>query len=94
MAEAKVDWELDSLVASILGRNRNTDKAKLQMQQALDNITNHEVALSTRERVTRFIRSTIKSDIIAHNERIKQTLETIAQCTFKNVIDINHTTLF
>ena len=83
MVATKVQWELDSLVSTILGKKRNPDQAKLQISQALVNTTNHEVALSTRERVTRFIRSTVKSDLIAHNERIKQTLESIAKCKYQ-----------
>ena len=75
MNATEADWDLDSLLSTILGKKRNTDQAKLQVSQALAKCINHEIALSTRKRVTRFIRSTVKSDVIARNERRKQTLE-------------------
>ena len=76
------DWSFDELVSSFLGRSRNADKLKLQLEEAVENTTSHEFVLGTRARVTRFIRSTSKSDTIAHNERIKHTLESTAKGNF------------
>ena len=79
MTNVESDWNLDLLISDIFGRSRNAENMKLQISKALMNTTNHEASLSTRERVTRFIRSTIKSDVISHNQRIKRTLETVAE---------------
>ena len=80
LAEAVADWNLDSLVTSFLGRKEKTEEIKAALSKALMDTTNHEMALSTRDRVTRFIRSTNKSNLIAHNERIKYTLDRTLQC--------------
>ena len=75
MTEVDFDWELDSLLSTITGQRQNAEDVRSKLSKAISKCTNHEVALRTRERVTRFIRSTNHSDVIAHNERIKSSLE-------------------
>ena len=75
ITEAGLDWELDSLASTLTRGGRNNLDVKLALEEAISKCTNHEVALKSIGRMTKFIRLTQNSDTIAHNERVRISLE-------------------
>ena len=72
------DWNIESITSSL---NKSSKANKENMTQVLIDAymdtMHHEKVLQSTGRVSRFIRSTKLSNIIAHNYMISQALESV-----------------
>ena len=73
------DWNIDSILSSLRGRIQNIDQLNQSLTDAIENVVEHEATFKSRERVTRFIRSTKHSDAISHKSMIMNSLQNTAE---------------
>ena len=78
MENIETDWDLKSLAAELSGNNRNTESIEADLSDALMKTISHDYSLQSRGKETKFIRNTDQTNLIAHNERMKQSLENTA----------------
>ena len=88
--QLEIDWELDTLISTVARKSQTKALLKTAFSKAMLETKAHELALGTHDRVTSFIRSTVKSDDIAHNERMKQTLVLTTQSKSTEIILFHH----
>ena len=68
-------WGVDDFVSNFTSRSIKQEELKQAMMEAMKHKMEHELTFKTRERVTKFIRSTQQSEIIGHNYMIMRSLK-------------------
>jgi hypothetical protein len=86
MTQMGDEWNIDSISLSLTRRSTKQEQLKTKLMEAMHHQMEHEMTFKTRERVSRFIRSTKQSDIIGHNYMIMRSLQIAAENCKKNQI--------
>ena len=79
MTQMGDEWNIDSISLSLTRRSTKQEQLKTKLMEAMHHQMEHEMTFKTRERVSRFIRSTKQSDIIGHNYMIMRSLQIAAE---------------
>ena len=88
MTQMRDEWNIDSIPLSLTRKSTKQKLLKSKLMEAMHHQMEHEITMKTRGRVTRFIRSTKHSDIIAHNYMIMRGLQTETEKSNKKIMSL------
>ena len=75
------DWNLSEFVSSLTANRAIKEDMEQKLRESMEKTTRRELVCQSRGPISRFVRSSDYSDIIAHNYMISQGLESTAkQC--------------
>ena len=94
LSQMFADWNISYIVSSMTASRASKEHMEQALADAMMKTIHHELVFKSRGRISRFVRSSDYSDIIAHNYMISQGLEAAAaQCKKvkqDNLYLINH----
>jgi hypothetical protein len=78
LSQMFADWYISDIVSSMTVSRASKEHMKRELKDAMMKTMHHEMVFKSRGRISRFVRSSYYSDIIAHNYMISQSLEATA----------------
>ena len=73
------DWKIDAITSSLTRSKEKKDGLQQALTDAYMATMHHQMVFKYNGRVSKFIRSTNTSDILAHNFMIRETLESVVK---------------
>ena len=78
ITQMATDWNISYIVSSLTSSRASKEHMERELKDAMMKTMHHEMVFKSRGRISRFVRSSYYSDIIAHNYMISQSLEATA----------------
>ena len=73
------NWKIDAITSSLTRSKERKDGLQQALTDAYMATMHHQMVFKYKGRVSKFIRSTNNSDILAHNFMIRETLESVVK---------------
>ena len=81
------DWNIKLFLSKLTDRYIDKEQLKKDLTESMEHEMMHDLAFKKRKRVTRFIRSTEKSEAIGQNYMIMRSLQIAAENGDQNYIN-------
>ena len=78
ISQMKAAWNISNIVSSMTTSRASKEHMEQALTEAMLETMHHELAVQSRGRISRFVRSSKYSGIIANNYMISQNLESTA----------------
>ena len=78
ITQMATDWNISYIVSSLTSSRASKEHMEQALADAMMKTIHHELVFKSRGRISRFVRSSENSDIIARNHMISQGLEAAA----------------
>ena len=72
-------WKINEFVSGAVARKRNKLEMKVELMKGMEEEIMHEQMFEKRGHITKFVRSTEKTEEIGHNYMIMRSLQTAAE---------------